>query len=323
MKTTRRRLLAALGAALAWPAWAQGAPHRVAFLEAGSLTANRHFLDALRSGLAEFGYDEGRNIVLDVGWAEGRSDRFEALLVELDGRKPDVIVVASTVGAVAAKKAGITRPVVFVGVSNPIAAGIVKSLAHPGGNMTGLSRGFGGIIGKALQVLKEAVPKAERTGILWNSVADVQTPHDEAEAASRTLGIKPFSFPVRGPADFGPAYAQMRKERIDSLLVITDPLTLRHRDAIVALSAEKRIPAMYEFAEFAEAGGLLAYSADMPALFARAALYVDKILRGANPGDLPVEQPTKFKLVINQRAAKALGLTIPQSLLVRADEVIT
>jgi putative ABC transport system substrate-binding protein len=201
--------------------------------------------------------------------------------------------------------------------------GLVTNLARPGGNLTGLSRLFDeGLLGKALQLLKDIVPRATRVAILWNPGGAVDPRVKEAEAAMRALGMTPLPVEVRDLRSLDEAFAKMRERHADALLVITDPLTLRYRDAIVTLAASSRIPAVYEFAEFARAGGLIAYSASVPALFRRAAVYVDKILKGAPPGELPVEQPTKFELVINLKTAKALGLTIPQSLLVRADEVI-
>ncbi len=297
--------------------------YRIGFLEAGAASANRHFLDAFRSGLSELGYVEGGNVIIDIRWAEGRAERFPELLAELAKLKPDVLVVASTLGAVAARKTITSIPVVFVGVAAPVEMGLVASLARPGGNMTGTSRAFGeGLIGKALQLFKDIVPAASRIAILWNSGGEVEPRRKEAQAAVRALGMTPLPIDVREISDFDGAFARMRDQRADGLIVITDPLTLRHRDAIVKLAAANRIPTVYEFVEFARAGGLIAYSANIPELFRRSAIYVDKILNGANPADLPIEQPTKFELVINLKTAKALGLTIPQSLLLRADEVI-
>ncbi len=278
----RRRAALVAGCAAAFSAHGQdngkrAAVARVAFLEAGSASTNRHFLEAFETGLRELGYRVGRQVVIDALWAEGQADRFAPLAQELLQRKPDVMVVASTLGAVAIKPVVKVTPVVFVGVADPQAAGLVETLARPGGNFTGLSRVFGeGLLGKAVQIL---------TGI-------------------------------------EPAFRRMKSERADVLVVITDPLTLRHRQAVVDLAARERIPAVYEFAEFARSGGLVAYSASVPALFKRSAMYVDKILRGANPGELPVEQPTVFELVINLKTARTLGLTVPPSIVSRADEVI-
>jgi putative ABC transport system substrate-binding protein len=312
-------LLAAFGALRAQPATKL---HRIGFLEAGAASVNRHFLEAFRSGLRELGYADDA-VVIDTRWAEGESARFPDLLAELIQLKPDVLVVASTAGAVAARKVVTTVPVVFVGVGDPLDMGIVASLARPGGNITGIARGFGeGLIGKGLQNLKTIVPRASRIAILWNAAGEVGPRWKEAQAAARTLAMTALSMEIRGPADFDAAFASMRTQKANAMMVVADPLTLRYRETIVSLAAANRLPAVYEFAEFARAGGLMSYSASIPPLFHRAAIYVDKILKGAKPGDLPVEQPTKFELVINLKTAKALAITIPQSLLLRADEVI-
>lgn len=325
----RRALLRALGPVLfAATNVARGQTkaakvHRIGFVEAGAASVNRHYLDAFLRGLGEFGYQEGRNVIVDARWAEGKADRFPELLGELVQLKPDVIVVASTQGALAARKAVTTIPVVFVGAADPQEMGLVKNLARPGGNMTGLSRDFGeGLMGKALQLLKAIVPKASRTAILWNAGGEVEPRLRQAEAAVRTLGMKPLPIDVREESDFEQAFERMRMQKANALMVITDPLTLRHRVTIVNLAATYRIPAVYEFGEFARAGGLVSYSASIPALFQRAAEYVDKILKGANAGDLAVRQPTQFELVVNRKTAKSLGLRIPESILVRADHVI-
>jgi putative ABC transport system substrate-binding protein len=296
---------------------------RIGFLEAGAASANQHFLDAFQSGLRELGYVPGKTVIIDDRWAGGQAERFPKLLAELVTLRPDVIVVGSALGAKAAKAVVTSIPVVFVGVSDPIAAGVVESLAHPGANLTGLANNAGqGLISKGIQLLREIVPRASSVAILWNPAGAVDPKRRESEEATRALGMTASSFEVRDVGGFEEAFARMRKEHIDALIVITDPLTLQHRAAIVKLAAASRIPGVYEFVEFARAGGLIAYSANVPALFHRAAIYVDEILKGAKPADLPVEQPTTFTLIINVKTAKALGLTIPQSLLLRADEVI-
>lgn len=322
--TSRRDVIAWLAALAACPASGQAKdPPRIGFLEAGSAAANRHFVDAFVRGLRERGYEEGRNVVIDVRWAEGRAERFPELLNDLLRPRPDVLVVASSLGAVAARKIATSTPIVFVGVSDPAALGLVTNLARPGGNMTGLSRVFdGGLLGKALQLLLDIVPSANRIAILYNPQGAVEPRVAEAEQAIRSLGLTPLPVKMPDARVVDEAFASMRAQHADALVVITDPLTLSGRNAIVKAAAQRRIPAVYEFAEFARAGGLIAYSASVPALFERAAIYVDKILKGANPSDLPVEQPTKFDLVVNLRTAKALGLAVPQSLLLRADEVI-
>ena len=296
---------------------------RIAFLEAGSESANRHLLDAFRKGLRDLGYEDGRDVTIDVRWAEGRVERFSEMLADLAKRKPDVIVVASSQGAVETHKVVPTTPVVFVGVSDPVGLGLVGSLARPGGNMTGLSRVFGeGLLGKALETLREIVPGATKVAILYNPAGAVEPRVIEARAAIRSLGLAAILVEMRDVPSLEDGFTAMRANKLDAMLVITDPMTLRHRDAIVNGAAQHRMPAVYEFAEFARAGGLVAYSASIPALFERAAVYVDKILKGAKPADLPVEQPTKFELVVNERAARELGLALPQSLLLRADEKI-
>jgi putative ABC transport system substrate-binding protein len=311
------------GAAGAGFAQVPRSPFRVGFLEAGASSTNRHFLDAFLKGMRELGYQPGKDLLVDEGWAEGQAERFPALLAELSQRRPDVIVVASTLGAMAAKANVKTIPVVFVGAADPLDAGLVASYAHPGGNFTGLSRVFGeGLLGKAVQILKGIVPRASRCAVLWNVVGAVEVRVREARVALQALGMTALPVEVRDAAGLEAAFARLRAERADSLVVIADPLTLRHRQQVVDLAARERVPAVYEFAEFARAGGLVAYSASVPALFQRSAVYVDKILRGARPGDLPVEQPTQFELVINLKTARALGLTVPQSMLARADEVI-
>lgn len=321
----RRTWLGAVGGALALGAYAQAParPLRVAFVEAGAASANAHFLAAFERGMRGLGYVPGRNLTIEPRWAEGRAENFPALLVAAARSGPDVIVVSSTQGAMAAKQAATTIPVVFVGASDPLGTGLVASLAHPGGTMTGLSRLFDeGLIGKQLQGLKEIVPRASRLAILWNADGSVEPRVREAEDAARALGMTPLPVPVRRPSDFAEAFAAMKRQRADAVTVITDPMTLRHRDAIIAQAAAQRLPAAYEFSEFARSGGLIAYSASIPALFERAAIYVDKIARGAKPGDLPVEQPTRYELVVNAKTAQALGLVVPRTLLERADEVI-
>jgi putative tryptophan/tyrosine transport system substrate-binding protein len=321
----RRDFLGLAGACVTAAAFAQARTkvHRVGFLEAGAASANGHFLAAFRDGMREQGYVEGRNLVIDVRWAEGRADRFPTLLREIMGLQPDVIVVASTLGALSAHEIVKTVPVVFVGVSDPLQMGIVNSLAHPGGNLTGLSRHFGeGLLGKALQILLAVAPGVTRVGILSNVDGEVAVRVREAEAGARAQNVVPLPVTVRDERDFAGAFAALRRERANGLMVIADPLTLRHRDVIIRLAAVDRLPAVYEFGEFARAGGLVSYSASISALFVRAAAYVGKILTGTRPGDIPVEQPSTFELVVNMRTARALKLTVPQSLLGWADEVI-
>ena len=297
---------------------------RVGFLEAGSATANPQFIEAFKSGLEALGYVEGKNVVIIDRWADGRVDRFPILLNELVRLKVDVIVVGSTPGALAAKAALLSIPVVFVGVQDPQGTGLVASLARPEGNLTGFSLAEeDGLLGKRLEIFKELVPAIGRLALMWNPASPSgQLRLKDAQLAAARLGVILQSFEVRDAKDLDGAFAAMIKERMTALMVLADPLTVSNRQRIVALATSNRLPAMYAFLEFARVGGLIAYGPNVPELLRRAANYVDKLLKGAKPAELPVEQPTKFELVINLQAAKALGLTIPQSLLLRADEVI-
>jgi len=323
----RRTFIAGVASGLILPfaGCAQGdaKSRRVALIEAGAPSANQHFVDAFMAGLRELGYVPGKSIVVDVRWAEGRVEGFQRALEEQVRLRVDVIVVSSTLGAVEARKATTSIPVVFVGVTDPVADGLVRSLARPGGNITGLARTAGeGLIPKTVQALTQLVPAAKRMAILWNPGSSIETRLRQVMAAAEGSGITPLVVEVRDRDGIGPAFAMMRKEHANALFVVTDPLTLANRDEIARLAASERIPAVYEFGEFVRAGGLVAYAPSVAEQFRRAAIYVDKILRGANPGDLPVEQPTTFELVINLRAAKALGIAVPKDLLLRADEVI-
>jgi putative tryptophan/tyrosine transport system substrate-binding protein len=297
---------------------------RIGFLEAGAPAANQHFLDAFKRGLSERGYVEGRNVVIVERWGDGYVDRFPALLGELVQEKVDIVVVASTAGAVAAKSVIKTRPVVFVGVRDPVGVGIVESLGRPGGNLTGFSQAEEeGLVGKRLELFKEAVPPVERLGLIWNPTAPgVELRLKEARKAAAKFVVSLRTFEVRDAKELDGAFATMTKERLSRLMVLADPLTVRNRKHIVELAAKSRIPAIYPFLEFTRVGGLMAYGPSIPELFRRAAGYVEKILKGAKPADLPVEQPTKFDLVINLKTEKTLDLTIPRTVLARADEVI-
>jgi putative tryptophan/tyrosine transport system substrate-binding protein len=324
----RRFLLASLAGAVATPLAAKAqqprAAPRVGFIEAGSLSANRHFLEAFRQGLRELGYVEGRNIVVEDRWADGRLERFPTLLEELIRLRVDLIVQASTPGAVAAKRATTTIPVVFWGVNDPVGLGLVASLGRPGGNMTGLALAIEeGFAQKWLEMFKETVPTASQVAVLWNSDArGLERRAAELTTGAGRLGLNLKKLPIRSVDDLIEAFATMTKDRVNGVIVITDPLTLRHRVQIVQSAAKEGVPAVYGFGEFARAGGLMAYGPHVPDLARRAAVYVDRILKGTKPAELPVEQPTKFELVINLKTAKALGLTIPPSLLARADQVI-
>ncbi len=323
----RRAFLGTIAGGLVTPRLAQAqqgrVPH-VGFVEAGAIEVNRHYLDAFRQGLRDLGYVEGQSVVVEDRWADGRSERFPQLLDELVQRHVDVIVQASSPGAVAAKRVAPAVPIVFWGVSDPVALGLVASLARPGGNMTGLVLAFGeGFVGKWLEILKDAVPTVSRLGVLWNPEAPgIGARVSELGTAASRLGLVVRLFPARSADELGTAFAAMRKAAVGGLIVLTDPLTLRHRLQIVHSAADVRLPAVYGFEEFARVGGLMAYGPSVVDEARRAATYVDKILKGAKPAELPIEQPTKFELVVNLKAAKAIGLTIPPGLLQRADQVI-
>jgi putative ABC transport system substrate-binding protein len=297
--------------------------YRIGLVEAGAPSANQHFVDAFMVGLRELSYVPGKNIVVDVRWAEGHAEGFRRALAEVIKLRPDVVVVSSTLGAVEAKKLTTSIPIIFIGVPDPVGSGLVSGLASPGGNLTGLARAAGeGLVGKTVQELREIAPGVTRMAILWNPGAAIDERRAQAVAAAQAFGITPFVVEVRDRNGLQAAFGAMRKEHANALFVVTDPMTLANRDEIVKLAATNRIPAVYEFEEFAHAGGLVAYAPSITEQFRRAAIYVDKILHGAKPGDLPIEQPTKFELVINVKAAKALGITIPKEMLLRADEVI-
>ena len=321
----RRAFISTLaGCLLAAPVVAEAQQARIGFVEAGALSVNRPFLDSFRQGLRELGYVEDRSILIVDRWADGNVIRFPALLDELIRLKVDLIVVASTPGALAARKATSTVPVVFFGVSDPVGIGVAASLGHRGGNMTGVALGTeDGLAGKWVELLLEVVPKATQIGVLRNPDAKGIEPRlRELRTAAVTLRLTLHTFEVRNVNDFDAAFAAMSNAHLGGLVVVADPLTLRYRETLVQLAAKRRLPATYGFPDFARSGGLIGYGPSVPDQARRAATYVDKILKGAKPADLPVEQPTKFELVINLKTAKALGLTIPQSLLGRADQVI-
>ncbi len=319
-------LSGATAASAAWPlaAGAQTPPKipRVGFIAGASPTATGHTVGAFRQGLRELGYVEGQTIALEVRWAEGRMERIPELVAELVGLKMDVLVAGISQAALAAKKATGTTPIVIV-TPDPVALGLVASLARPGGNVTGLSYFNEAIVGKRLELIKELVPGLARLAVLRNPLLEVHaTFWQDTEVAARKLGVALQPLDVRGPEDFEAAFAAATRGNAQALIAFDDALTVAHRPRIVALAASSHLPAMYGLREFPDDGGLMSYGPSFADLFRRAATYVDKILKGAKPADLPVEQPTKFELVINRKTADALGLTVPPTLLTQADEVI-
>jgi len=328
MKTTRVALLFGLGflvAVLTADAQPRGKVWHIGFLTGGlkNVPESNPLLVPLVQGLRELGYVEGRNINLDVRYAEGRTENYPALAAELVNRKVDVLVAASTPGAVAAKNATSTIPIVMLAVGEPVQVKLVESLAHPGGNVTGLSLIAPELAAKRLDLLKQAVPTLSRVTVLWNSANQgMQARFNETQAAAQSLRLGIHSVAIQTPDDFEPRFATLVKERPESLLVLADTVTTANRQRTVDFAARNRIPAIYETRVFAEGGGLMSYGVDMADHARRTAIYVDKVLKGAKPAELPVEQPTKFELIINVKTARALGLTIPPSLLLRADTVI-
>ena len=280
---------------------------------------------AFREALLERGYVEGKNVIVEVRFAEGRPEIFPELLADLIKLKVDVIVAGSSMGALSAKKATSTIPIVFAGVLDPIGSGIVASLAQPGGNITGATFGAGGsaIAGKWLELLKEAVPGIAHAAVLFNS-AELSSAEAlrEIHAAARTLKVRIDQFDAGNDATLEKAFAAIGASRVQGLIVTGSAYFGGNRAKLVKLAAQKRVPAIYFFSLFPEVGGLMSYGGSTEDAYRKAASYVDRILKGAKPGDLPVEQPTRFELVINMKTARALGLTIPQSLLFRADRVI-
>jgi putative ABC transport system substrate-binding protein len=289
----------------------------------GSESPPAQYLEAFRLGLSELGYVEGRNIVIEYRWGQGRSDQLADLAAELVRLKVDLIVAVYTPAARAAKQATVTIPIVMASSGDPVAMGLVASLARPGGNITGLSALAPELMGERLELLKEAVPKVSRVAVLLAPENPTHPIYWRAlQVAAPRLRVQLQSMEVPGPSEFEATFSKMTKERAGAVLVLLDALFLTHQRRIVELAARTRVPALYPVREFVEGGGLMAYGPNQPDLLRRAAAYVDKILKGAKPSELPIEQPTKFELIINLKTAKALGLTIPQSILVRADEVI-
>ncbi len=312
--------LSALAAPLALLAQAPGKTPRIGSL---SIRGRGGLFDAFRQGLTELGYVEGKNIIIERRSAEGKEQRLPALAAELVGLKVDVLVALDPPAFNAAMKATRTIPIVIRSSVDPVAAGIVASLAHPGGNITGVFSLYTELNGKRLEMLKEALPTISRVMLLWNPAwRGEQDRLQVAADAARKLGLHPLPVPVNNVGDFESAFKAAAHERADGLLVLRTPLMVANMAQIAKLAAKARLPAVYDEAAYTEAGGFMSYGASLPDLYHRAAYYVDKILKGAKPGDLPIEQPTKFELVINMKTAKALGIKIPNSILLRADRVI-
>jgi len=296
---------------------------RIAFLGTASASVVADRVDAFRKGLRELGYLEGENILIEYRFGEGKSDEVASLATELARSKVDVIITAGPAATRSAKEATVTIPIVMGNEGDPVGSGFVSSLARPGGNITGLSALSPEISGKQLEILKEIVPKLSRVVTLGNSTTPGNTQAlKEIELAAKALGVQAQYLEVRVPKDIEIAFGSASKRRADAVLALQNPVLTFARKQVVMLALKNRMPAVYHSIEFVEDGGLMTYSVSITDLFRRAAAYVDKILKGAKPADLPVEQPTKFEFVINLKTAKQIGLTIPPNVLARADRVI-
>jgi putative tryptophan/tyrosine transport system substrate-binding protein len=322
----RREFIILSGTVIAWPLAARaqraGKLPTIGFLVAGTPSTYSLWFAALVERLRELGWIEGRNVAIEYRWAEGRNERYAEIAAEFARLKVDVIVTVTTPAALAAKQATAVIPIVFAAVTDPVGTGLVASLARPGANVTGLSNQVSDTGGKKLEFLREVVPGLRRLAIMVNvNNPAVVLEKGEVQAAALTFGLEIAISDIRRVEDIASAFDTL-KGRVDALYVCADPLMNTHRVRINTLALGVRLPTMHGFREYVEAGGLMSYGANIPHLFRRSADYVDKILRGAKPADLPVEQPTKFDFVINLTTAKALGIEVPPTLLARADEVI-
>ena len=324
MVMDRRRFLLALASAVAVPLAAEaqaGKMYRIGVLSPDAPPPG--FREAFRDGLRDFGYVEGENITLELRDAAGVNERLAALARELVALNPDIIVTINTPAAHAAKATTGTIPIVMNRISDPVKSGLVSSLARPGGNLTGLSFSAVEVAPKQLQLLKDILPRTSRIGLLWYAGNRAATDGiDSIDSAANGMGLHCVRFPVQQRDDFGKAFKAAERSRVEAVIVFEDIWLTKHRGEITTLSAMHALPLVSLYKDFAQAGGLFAYGASTAAIYRRTAYYVDRILRGTRPQDLPVEQPTKFDLVVNLKTAKALGLTIPLSLLTRADQVI-
>ncbi len=311
-------------APLAAGAQPNGKVYRIGFIQTAPRKEIGHLIKSLDDGLRELGYVEGRNVVFERRFADGKQERLAALAVELVKLKVDIIVTGSNPVIAAVRQATATIPIVMAVSRDPVGSGFIASLARPGGNITGLANDPAPeIMGKNLELLKEVVPRASRVALLWNPVpAGAAIYKNAVETAARNLGVTLQSVEIRAENEFESAFAAMIRERANGVVVTSDPIFLGSRSQLVRLAGRHRLPTVYVQREFVEAGGLMSYGGNLAYQFRRAAVYVDKILKGAKPADLPVEQPTQFDLVVNMRTAKDLGIKIPNSVLALATKVI-
>jgi putative tryptophan/tyrosine transport system substrate-binding protein len=317
----RRSFITLLGGAAAtWPLAVSAQPAakvwRMGFIAHG----HESFYDALFEGLREYGYEEGRNLIVERRYARGRAERFKEFAAEIVRLNVDIIVVVTTPAALAVKNATKTIPIVHPNAIDPLDTGLIVSLAHPGGNLTGGAQLTAEVSAKRLEILKRAVPGLSRAAALWKpGNSAIVFSWKETQGAARALGITLQPHEVQGPKDFAAAFAAIAE---DALLALQDAVTMQQRNEIIDFAIQKRLPSMFQEKGWAAAGGLMSYGENLPSMYRRAAYFVDRIFKGAKPADLPVEQATKFDMVINLRTAKAIGFTIPDSILALADEVI-
>ena len=323
MRLATALLLTILSAPLAAAAQPGAKTSRIGFLGNSTAVLEANLVGPFREGFRELGYVEGRDLIIEYRWAGGQYDRFPTLIAELVALKVDVIVTAGTPAALAVRRATTTIPLVMVAVGDPIGSGLVASLGRPGGNATGLVSIAPDLEGKRLQLLREVVPKLSDVTFLLNPANPFHVASEkEGRAAAKALGLKVSFVAVRAESEFDRAFQAIAQQRPGALVMFADRLFLHHRARIVEFAAGNRFPAVYPYTELVETGGLMSFGPSYPGMHKRAAYFVDKILKGVKPADLPMEQPSKFELVINVRTAKALGLTIPRSVLLRADELI-
>jgi putative ABC transport system substrate-binding protein len=324
---TRNLLLAflALLLALSLPSRAQpqARVRRIGFLGNSSPALEGNLIGPFREGLRELGYVEGKNLTIEYRWAEGKYERFPTLIAELAASNVEVIVTAGTPASLAVKKATTSIPLVMIAVGDPVGTGLITSLAHPGGNVTGLTSIAADLEGKRLELLREVVPTLSHVAVFWNPDSPFQVVAEkQVQAAAQLLRIKVLSLGLKSPEQFDGAFSAIRKERPGALNVLADRLFLHNRARIMDFAVHNRLPGVHAYVELVEVGGLMSYGPSYPGMHRRAAYFVDRIIKGTKPADLPVEQPTKFELVVNLKAAKKIGVTMPPAVLYRADRVI-
>jgi len=323
--STRRRgaIVALCLAVLALPAHAQSAIHRIGFLGNSTAALEANLVGPFRDGLRDLGYVEGKNLLIEYRWAEGDYARFPALISELLASKVELIVTAGTPATLALKKATTSTPIIMIAVGDPVGTGIVPSLRLPGGNITGLTSISPELDGKRLELLREVIPGMSHIAVMWNSSSPLQVVGEkQTRAAAEVLGMKMLSLGVRNSEDIEQAFAVILRDRPQGLLVLADRLFLHHRQRIMDFALQHRLPGVHAYRELVEAGGLMSFGPSYAGMHRRAAIFVDRILRGAKPGDLPVERPASFELVVNLKTARALGLTFPESVVLRATEIL-